>query len=84
MKVPDLKQSPGTVVKNGVPKIRKIHIATPVPEPFYNKLQVFLARTPFLWNISERLLLADIPMKSYSEIFLKISLERTRKEVLFQ
>ena len=51
---------------------------------FFNKTGAYWARTPVLWNISRRLLLPDILLKSFSEKEEKEdSHENTLKKVLF-
>ena len=50
----------------------------------FNKTEGYWARTPVLWNISRRLLLPDILLKSFSEKEEKEdSHENTLKKALF-
>ena len=61
----------------------KIHVKHLCHSLFFNKAVGYWAKTPFLWNISWRLLLADILLKSYLERFWKIPKKTPFKKSCF-
>ena len=63
-------------------KLGKIHVKHLCSSLLFNKAPGYQATTPFVWNISERLLLADILLKSYLESFWKIPQKTTLKIML--
>ena len=57
---------------------------TSVSESFFNKTSGYYARTSFWWNISRRLIRADLLQKNYSKNFPGNTIEESLFQIILQ